>query len=75
MKKPKFLFKIDHNLKGKVYINHKWQKDIVRIYIHGEPNNYVVDIERYRRDQRGKFLVKNNEIETEFKVYAFREGK
>lgn len=63
MKKPKLLFKVDHNNRGKVYINHKWLHDVTEINIHGEPWNYSVVVERYKRNEDGKFAIKNDEIQ------------
>lgn len=74
MKKPKFLFKIDSNTRGKVYINKKWQKDVVSIDIHGEPNNYSITMEQYKRKD-GHFQVENNEIVTEKNTYHIGVNK
>lgn len=63
MKKPKLLFKVDHNNRGKVYINHKWLQYVTEINIHGEPWNYSVVVERYKRNKDGKFAIKNDEIQ------------
>ena len=69
MKKNKLIFKVNGNKYGKVYIGGKWQKDITCIDIHGEPFDYMVKIEQYKRDANGRFLVKDNEIERKTKIY------
>lgn len=74
MKKPKFLFKIDQNLRGKVYINKKWQKDVASLYVCGEPFNYTIRISQYKRDKNKRFIVENNEIQREDKVYFFKRN-
>ena len=63
MKKPKLLFKVNRDNRGKLYFNHKWVKDITQIDIHGEPWKYTLTIERYRRDFDNTLMVRNNEIQ------------
>ncbi len=75
MKKPKLLFKVDHNNRGKVYINHKWLHDVTEINIHGEPWNYSVVVERYKRDKNGKFVIENDEISRYLTEYHIRGGR
>lgn len=62
MKKPKLLFKVDHNKRGKVYINHKWLRDVIEVSIDGNLWGYSVIVERYKKDATGCFIVENNEI-------------
>lgn len=62
MKRPKLLFKVDHNKCGKVYINHKWLHDVTEINIHGDLWGYSVLVERYKKDAKGCFVVENNEV-------------
>lgn len=69
MKRKQLVFQIDSNKRGKVYVGGKWQKDVVMLDIHGEPFDYEVEIEQYKRDANGRFLVKDDEIERKTKIY------
>lgn len=64
MKKPKLLLKVDSNNRGKIYFNHKWLTDIVRADIKAFPFNYSIEIEQYKRDKNGRFIIENNEVLT-----------
>lgn len=66
MKKPKFLLKVDSNLRGKIYVNHKWLKDVTMVDIHAEPQDYYMIIRQYKRDSNGKLIVSNNAIEEKY---------
>lgn len=72
MKRPKLLFKVDHNNRGKLYINNKWIPDVTEINIHGEPRNYSVVIERYKRDSDGRVVIKYDECERYITEYHIR---
>lgn len=69
MKRNHLVFKVDSNKRGKVYVGGKWQKDVVMIDIHGEPFDYMVEIEQYKRDANGRLLVKDDDIERKTKIY------
>ncbi len=69
MKRKKLILKVDSNKHGKAYVGGKWQKDVAMIDIHGEPFDYMVEIEQYKRDANGRFLVKDDEIERKTKTY------
>lgn len=73
MKKDKFIFKIGKSNRGKVYIGHKWLKDVTEVKIHGLPFNFTVEIEQYKRNSDGKYVIDidNNEIERKTKIYKF----
>lgn len=71
MKKPKLLFKVNRNNRGKLYFNHKWIKDVTKIDIHGEPWEYTLTIERYKRDSNGKLVISSNEIQRYVSKYHF----
>lgn len=74
MKKPKFIFKIDNNTRGKVYLNHKWHKDVTCIDIHGVPNNYIIELEKYKRNSANRFCIENNEIVTYKTTYRIKRN-
>lgn len=74
MKKPKLLFKVNRNNRGKLYFNHKWIKDVTKIDIHGEPWEYTLTIERYKRDSNGKLVISSNEIQRYVSTYHFGKG-
>ena len=69
MKKQKFVFKIDNNKRGKIYVGGKWLHDVAEVDIHGEPNNYHIIVCRYKRDSNGHLIVKDNEVERYFTDY------
>lgn len=69
MKKCKLIFKVDGKNRGKVYIGHKWQKDVTEINIHGEPYDYTIEIEKHKRDSRGMYCIVKGEIARETKTY------
>ena len=72
MKKTKLLFKVNRYDKGKLYFNHKWIKDVTKIDIHGEPWEYTLTIERYKRDCDNKFVItKGVGIERYVSTYHF----
>ena len=48
MKKPKFIFKVNHNNTAKVYANKKWQKYVSEIHIDGYPMDYNIEIKQYK---------------------------
>lgn len=76
MKKPKFVFKINHNNTAKVYINGKWQKKVTSIEIHGEPKSFDIDIEQYKTDKKGLLIVtESNEIEKTNSHYHIGDDK
>lgn len=74
MKRAKFIFRIDENLRGKVYIGKKWLKDVYRIKIDGEPNNYTVTVWKYKKNEKGLYYTVDNEIAKEVKVYCLKNG-
>ena len=72
MKRKHLVFKVDSNKRGKVYVGGKWQKDVTCIDIHGEPNDYTVTIEQYKRNADGRFLIKDDEIERKTKIFKIQ---
>lgn len=74
MKKPKLLFKVNRDNRGKLYFNHKWIKDVTKIDIHGEPWEYTLTIERYRRDSDNKYIISGGEIQRYVSTYHFGKG-
>ena len=68
MKKPKFLFKIDHNNCGKVYIKKKWLHDVRKVTIYGKPNDYTINVIQYLRED-GHYVVSGGDIITKATVY------
>lgn len=71
MKRNRFVFKIDRNGNGKIYINGKWQKYVSELDIIGRPHDYIIKIKQYKKNDKGQFYVKNNEIAYEEKEYHF----
>lgn len=73
MRKPKLILKIDRNNRAKLYFNGKWhQKDVVKLDLHGEPWEYVIETEEIVRNKYGFATIIDNEIATEKKVYRIR---
>lgn len=72
MKKCKLIFKVDGKNRGKVYIGHKWQKDVTEINIHGEPYDYTIEVTQYKRDKNGSFVVRDGEIDEKTTKYKFK---
>ena len=70
MKKPKIIFKLDRSNRGKVYVG-KWLRDVTMVDIHGEPYDYSVTIEQYKRDSSGRLIV-NGEIERKTTTYRYK---
>lgn len=71
MKKPKLLFKVNRDNRGKLYFNHKWVNDVTKIDIHGEPWEYTLTIERYKRDSCNRLIVSGDEIQRYVSTYHF----
>ena len=69
-KKHKFIFKIDSNLRAKVYLNGKWQKNIREIEIFGEPYHYTVGLVQYALIN-GRLVTDGTNILTETSVHTF----
>jgi len=59
----RFVFKIDNNKRGKIYVDGEWLHDVAEVDIHGEPNNYHIIVCRYKRDSNCSLIVKENEVE------------
>lgn len=68
MKKAKFLFKVDRNNRGKLYIGGKWLKDVCSIELVGEPWTYRIAVCVYKRKD-GHYFVENNEIAREMRYF------
>lgn len=73
-KKPKLIFKINRNNTAKIYVGGKWQKDVTKVQIYAEPQDHDVWIEQTVRDNTGRILVENNEINHKEKHYQFKAG-
>lgn len=74
MTKPKFQLKIDRNNRCKVYLNKKWQKGIVKLDFHGEPQDYTIIIEKYKRDKRGHLII-TEDCQVEMLKETYHIGK
>jgi UDP-N-acetyl-D-mannosaminuronic acid transferase (WecB/TagA/CpsF family) len=61
MKKPKFIFKVNHNNTAKVYANKKWQKYVSEIHIDGYPMDYNIEIKQHKL-KNGVPYVENNDV-------------
>lgn len=75
MRHSKVIFKITKDNRGKVYIGHKWQRDITGINIHGAPYDYAIEIEQYQRDSEGRYRVVDGEVMRKTKTYKFGRTK
>ena len=62
MKKPKFLMKIDSNNRAKIYLNKHWIKDVTYIFVEGRLNGYHIELTKYQRDKKGRFIIDGNHI-------------
>ena len=75
-KKHKFIFKVDSNLRAKVYLNGKWQKNICEIEIFGEPYNYTIGLVQHVLKDGHLIVADNNCILKKTSTYKFaRKGE
>jgi hypothetical protein len=68
-KKCKLLLKVNNNVSAKLYVNGKWQKKVTRVDIHAEPYDFTVEFDRIKTDDKGKCIIKDNEIVKETVKY------
>lgn len=71
MKKAKFIFRLNSQMRGKVYINGKWLKDVCMVNVHGEPFSYDLEIEQYERDKNNRLVVEDYKIKRKITKYHY----
>lgn len=69
MKKSKLIFKVNKNNTAKLYLGGKWHKGVTMLNIHGEPLQYTIEVEKYIQNKQGGYIVEDNELLKETRVY------
>ena len=71
MKKTKFILKVNNNYIAKIYLNKKWLKDVTELNLEAVPYTYKLEIEQYKRNEKGILYAENDEIAKGKHIYKF----
>lgn len=71
MKKAKFILKVNNNYTAKIYLNKKWLKDVTALSLEAVPYTYKLEIEQYKRNEKGYLYAENDEIAKGKHTYKF----
>ena len=71
----KFCMIVDSDNRAKIYINEKEIPDVCEIYIHGEPQEYEIEITQNAKDDNGKLIVENDMIKKVTTTYEIKGAR